>query len=43
MLGHNYPDSQWYKDAYARLREGGLEPNEQRDSWISKMFRKTVG
>ncbi|MFT4096660.1 MAG: outer membrane protein assembly factor BamD [Rhodoblastus sp.] len=43
VLGHNYPDSQWYKDAYARLREGGLEPNEQRDSWISKLFRKTVG
>ncbi len=43
VLGHNYPDSQWYKDAFARLREGGLEPNEQRDSWISKLFRKTVG
>ncbi len=43
VLGHNYPDSQWYKDAYARLREGGLSPQEQSDSWISKLFRKTVG
>lgn len=43
VLGHNYPDSQWYKSAYALLRKGGLEPQEHSGSWISKAFRKVVG
>src|SRR5271165_434243 len=38
ILGHNYPDSVWYKDAYALLQTGGLEPNEDKSSWISKAF-----
>ena len=41
VLGHNYPDSQWYKDAYALLQTGGLQPSESRGSWISRMFRST--
>ncbi len=40
VLGHNFPESAWYKDAYARLQKGGLEPQEDKDSWISKAFRK---
>lgn len=36
VLGHNYPDSQWYKDSYALLQSGGLEPRENSGSWISK-------
>jgi outer membrane protein assembly factor BamD len=40
VLGHNYPDSQWYKDAYALLQEGGLSPHEDEGSWISKTFKK---
>ena len=24
VLGHNFPDGQWYKDAYALLKSGGL-------------------
>ncbi len=40
ILGHNYPDSVWYKDAYALLQGGGLEPNEDKGSWISKAFHK---
>ena len=24
VLGHNYPDSKWYKDCYALLQSGGL-------------------
>lgn len=39
VLGHNYPNSQWYKDAYALLQHGGLAPNEDKGSWISKAFR----
>ena len=42
ILGHNYPDSQWYKDAYALLQSGGVEPREDKGSWISKIF-STVG
>ncbi|MGD9914844.1 MAG: outer membrane protein assembly factor BamD [Rhizobiaceae bacterium] len=36
VLGHNYPDSQWYKDSYALLQKGGLEPRENAGSWLSK-------
>jgi len=46
VLGHNFPDSPWYKDAYALLQSGGLEPREQTGSWISRAFRgftRTVG
>jgi outer membrane protein assembly factor BamD len=36
VLGHNYPDSEWYKDSYALLQTGGLEPRENKGSWLSK-------
>jgi outer membrane protein assembly factor BamD len=39
VLGHNYPDSQWYKDSYALLKSGGLEPREETSSWISRAFK----
>jgi outer membrane protein assembly factor BamD len=39
VLGHNFPDSQWYRDAYALLESGGLQPRENRGSWISRAFR----
>jgi outer membrane protein assembly factor BamD len=42
ILGHNYPDGQWYKDAYALLKGGGLEPHENQDSWISKLYHSIV-
>jgi outer membrane protein assembly factor BamD len=42
VLGHNYPDGQWYKDAYALLKGGGLEPEEHKDSWISKIYHSVV-
>ncbi len=40
VLGHNFPNSPWYKDAFALLQGGGLEPHEDEGSWISKTFRK---
>ncbi len=46
VLGHNFPDSPWYKDAYVLLQSRGLEPREDRGSWISRVFQgvaKTVG
>jgi outer membrane protein assembly factor BamD len=36
VLGQNYPDSQWYKDSYALLQTGGLQPRENAGSWISQ-------
>jgi outer membrane protein assembly factor BamD len=40
VLGHNFPDSRWYKDAYALVKSGGLEPHETQGSWISRAFKK---
>ena len=40
VLGHNFPDSRWYKDAYRLVKGGGLEPAENKGSWISQAFKK---
>ena len=40
VLGHNFPDSSWYKDAYSIVRKEGIEPQENTGSWISKAFRR---
>src|SRR5271168_4253707 len=37
VLGHNFPDSQWYQDAYSLLKGQGLSPHEYGESWISKI------
>jgi outer membrane protein assembly factor BamD len=39
VLGHNFPDSRWYKDAYALMQSRGLQPNENKGSWISRAFK----
>jgi len=39
VLGHNFPDSPWYKDAYRLVKAGGAEPREDKGSWMSKAFR----
>ena len=40
VLGHNFPDSSWYKDAYSLVKGGGVEPVENKGSWISRAFKK---
>ncbi len=40
VLGHNFPDSPWYKHAYNLVKGGGLEPSENKGSWISRAFKK---
>ena len=40
VLGHNFPDSPWYQDAYNLVRAGGVEPRENQGSWISRAFKK---
>jgi outer membrane protein assembly factor BamD len=39
VLGHNYPDSKWYKDSYALLQSGGVGPRDDSDSWLSKAWK----
>ena len=43
VLGHNFPDSVWYKHAYTLVKTGGVEPKENTASWISKAFKGIVG
>ncbi len=43
VLGHNYPDSQWYADSYKLLQRGGLEPRENSGSWIARAGRQLIG
>jgi outer membrane protein assembly factor BamD len=43
VLGHNFPDSQWYADSFKLLRTGGLEPRENKGSWISRAGARLVG
>ena len=38
VLGHNYPGSPWYQDAYALLTQANAAPREDEASWISKAF-----
>jgi outer membrane protein assembly factor BamD len=41
VLGHNFPDSPWYKDAYNIVKTAGGEPTtENKGSWISRAFGK---
>ncbi|KKX29252.1 membrane protein [Rhizobium sp. LC145] len=43
ILGRNYPDSQWYADSYKLLQTGGVEPRENRGSWISRAGARLIG
>lgn len=38
VLGHNFPDSEWYQDSYGLLNKGGYQPAENKGSWISRAF-----
>src|SRR5215813_12086243 len=39
VLGHNYPNSEWYQNAYALLKSGGLSPQMNTGSWISNTLK----
>lgn len=41
VLGQNYPESKWYKDAFSLLQKGGVSPQENKGSWISRTLNKT--
>jgi outer membrane protein assembly factor BamD len=39
VLGHNFPDSKWYRSAHALLKSEGMAPAENNDSWITKAWK----
>ncbi|MGI9480042.1 MAG: outer membrane protein assembly factor BamD [Hyphomicrobiaceae bacterium] len=39
VLGHNFPQSRWYKDAYVLLQSGGLAPREDTGTWLSRTWK----
>ena len=43
VLGYNYPDSQWYRDSVKLLQTGGLEPRENKASWLSRASASILG
>lgn len=42
VLGHNYPNSEWYRDAYALLTGQGLKPSANPSSWITKAIQSVT-
>ena len=43
VLGHNFPESEWYARSFRLLQSGGLEPQENAGSWISRAFQGFTG
>jgi len=39
VLGHNYPNSQWYQHAYALLKSGGVSPEVNQGTWLSRTLK----
>lgn len=39
VLGHNFPDSEWYQEAYRLLGKAGVAPKSNESSWMSRIFR----
>ncbi len=42
VLGHNFPDSRWYHDAYDLLKGKGLSPHDSGGSWMSTIWHTVV-
>lgn len=38
ILGHNFPNSRWYKDSHTLLASDGLAPREDTGSWLSRAW-----
>lgn len=39
VLGHNFPNSRWYKDSYALLQSQGLMPSHDAGSWMANIWK----
>jgi len=42
ILGHNFPQSRWYQDAYALLQKHGLKPEASQGSWVSQQWKQVT-
>lgn len=40
VLGHNFPDSEWYQHAFKLLQTKGLEPHYSEGSWMTRTLRR---
>jgi outer membrane protein assembly factor BamD len=43
VLGHNFPNSSWYRDAYQLVSSDGQAPVANESSWISRAFKRFAG
>lgn len=43
VLGHNFPNSTWYRDAFQLVSSDGRSPVANESSWISRAFRRVAG
>lgn len=39
VLGHNFPNSRWYKDSFALLKSQGLTPSQDAGSWVAQVWK----
>ena len=39
VLGHNFPNSDWYKRSHALLKSGGVSPSIGGDAWFTKTLK----
>ena len=39
VLGHNFPNSRWYKESFALLQEKGLKPEVSSGSWMYEILQ----
>jgi outer membrane protein assembly factor BamD len=39
VLGHNFPNSSWYKESYALLNKQGLMPQVSQGSWMTDVLQ----
>ena len=42
VLGFNFPGSEWYEASYAMMQGANIAPFENRESWISRVFRRVT-
>lgn len=42
VLGYNFPGSPWYLDSYALLTGVDLRPEEDKDSWIARVWKSII-
>jgi hypothetical protein len=39
VLGHNFPNSEWYQHAHTLLKTGGVTPQMNQGSWIANTLK----